>query len=64
MDVINRSYAPSLRKSSSKSLFDMNMCDKKIDYILIGLVSLSIIWILYYHCNCSHSRKKDDDSNK
>lgn len=58
MDIVNRSYAPTLHQSSVKSLFDIHICDKKIDYILIGLVTISIIWILY-----RHRKMKDRDSN-
>ncbi|MDD4931574.1 MAG: hypothetical protein PHG66_05545 [Candidatus Colwellbacteria bacterium] len=49
MDILHRSYAPSLHHSSAKTLFDMNMCSKKMDYLLIVFVILAIIWVLYHH---------------
>lgn len=47
MDIINRTYAPSLHQSSAKTLFEMNMCSKKIDYILITITIVAIIWLMY-----------------
>lgn len=46
MDIVSRTYAPSLHRSSAKTLFDMDMCSKKIDYVLIAVVSVAIIWVL------------------
>lgn len=60
MDIINRSYAPSLNQSSAKSLFDMHICDKKIDYILIGFVILSIVWVLYRYNKKVNTRKESN----
>ena len=59
MDIVHRSRAPSLHNSSMKTLFDMDNCSTKMDWFLIAIVSLSIVFILY-----RNTIKVDDDYTK
>jgi len=55
MDIIHRSYAPSLNCNAAKTLFGGNK-DCKIDLFLIACVLALIFYVLYKHYQ---ERQKD-----
>lgn len=63
MDIVHRSYAPSLNHTSAKTLFEINTCSKKMDYILIAIVIVAIFWILYQCCKQNNQSKSKNNRN-
>jgi hypothetical protein len=46
MDILHRTYAPSLHTSSAKTLFNMQPCSR-MDYILSFFVIVALIMVSY-----------------
>ena len=59
MDIVQKTYAPSLRQSSAETLFKGTSCENTLDYVLIGLIIILCLLIVTYYM-----RRRKDETKK